>query len=198
LGGFQVTGLEASTDHRDTVWVGLDGPPNTYYYSLSSPSFFSAKGLRRFDGQTWTSYRSANSVLPSDTLYSVVSRGSDSLWITCDSGLYEFIPPSKLTKVANPVSFPTTSMAWDTQNHLYIGTPSGVYELENDSLVALNYPVVSLLAQNQNMTRKTPQLQVLMGPANPGISVRSLLGQRVNSNPAPGVYVTRPSSASFH
>ena len=192
LSGVQVTGL--ALGNVDTMWAGVDAPVTPIPPPGGTQTrFFSGKGLLWYAGQgNWVSYKRSNSMLPSDTIEAIAPKNGKSLWIACASGFYEFTPPMTLRKAANPLTSRTTTMSFDGQGQLYVGTwGSGVYRMQNDSLIAMGYPVVPILAQKATQKNRAMTVQVLFnGQPKNSIPLKTLSGRRVSDeNRAAGVYV---------
>ncbi len=180
LSGIKVTGLKAGK--VDTLWVGMDAPS----------SMFTGKGLRLYTGQTWLSYRTNNSALPSDTVQSLLPKSGSTVWIACASGLYEFTPPSGIRKVTTIVGGQVIDMVSSSQGILYLATPSnGVYRIQNDSPIAMGYPV-PILAQKTNKKNQAMAVNVsLDGQLKNAAPLKTVSGRRSSdASRAAGVYVT--------
>lgn len=83
-------------DRDDILWIGTQ----TYY-----GNYYNEGGLAKFDGTKWTTYRYANSGLPSNYIYSIAIDRNGNKWIGTSQGVAVF--------KEGGVKFTTTNVVYD-------------------------------------------------------------------------------------
>jgi hypothetical protein len=165
---------------------------------VAATNFFSTRGLRRWNGTGWTSYRASMSsiLVPGDTVFALAMRDTASAWMAVRTGFYRFQPSTGGgQKVADIPAGVTVFDKAGNASGFYAGTSAGVYQYRNDSLVFLGSPGVSIRPGIAGKQRGVdPKLRILQsGRFNDEGGVRTVLGQKAGPRPATGVYVSPTS-----
>jgi ligand-binding sensor domain-containing protein len=96
-------------DNNDNIWIGTFN-----------------RGLLKFDGFTWKSYSTKNSIIPSNKISDLAIDNNNNIWIGTDRGLAKIDVNSSFTIYDNTNSmFPEciiSKLIFDSSNNLLIGT----------------------------------------------------------------------------
>jgi hypothetical protein len=191
LGGRNVTGLVSGPG--GSVWLGIEGAPSGF------STFFSTRGMRRWSGTGWTSYRAAMSSIfvPGDTVFALATRDNQSVWMAVRAGFFRFVPGSGGgQKVADiPAGVTVFDMAGDGFG-FYAGTSAGVYHFNGDSLVFLGQPAVSLRPGGFAAHRRDAlnPLRVDLFPRSGVPGGHTIPGSKTGPQTAAGIYI-RPAES---
>ncbi len=219
-----------SIDSKDIKWIGTSAyrsPIGTSYYpaaglvkfggtsGYSSPihnGYCSAGGLVKFDGTNWTIYDTANSQIPDNDIFSIVSDSDDNIWMGTRNGVAKFDGINWITYDTLNSGLPNNcirSFTIDNYGNKWIGTEKGLAVFHEGGIVSVKesenkkvyYPDKFVLYQNYpnpfNPTTKIkydiqapPNLP--KGEALVQLKIYDILGREistlVNKEQQPGTY----------
>jgi hypothetical protein len=135
--------LDVQGSNGDTLWLGVDGSTRLGSDPIVA---FSTKGIWRMHNGVISRYQRNNSALPSDTVYGALAMDNNRIWIVSAGAVYQFTPPNTLKKMADFSNRPgpIARMAVNKRGQLWVGTRGGVFQLQNNVMVAIGNPAVAI------------------------------------------------------
>jgi ligand-binding sensor domain-containing protein len=135
--------LDVQGSNGDTLWLGVDGSTRLGSDPIVA---FSTKGIWRMHNGVISRYQRNNSALPSDTVYGALAMDNNRIWIVSAGAVYQFTPPNTLKKMADFSNRPgpIARMVVNKRGQLWVGTRGGVFQLQNNAMVAIGNPAVSI------------------------------------------------------
>lgn len=110
-------------------------------------------GLSRYDGNSFTSFNTKNSNLPSNTIRGIIQTNDSVLYIATEGGVVSFNQYSNIMVAALPGKISTMDIIKDGSDQIWIGSEgNGIYRIKGNIIKHYPFPafVVDLFCTSDN------------------------------------------------